>query len=455
MTTFNQLSIVEAADLIRRKIISPVELVRAHIDHIERMNPLLNCYLTVTAEQALAQAKQHEQAVLKGHYRGRLHGIPIALKDLIDTAGVRTTAGSSFFREHIPTTDAVVVEKLSAAGAINLGKLNLHEIALGTIGDNAHFGPCRNPHDPERICGGSSSGSASALAADLCMGALGTDTGGSIRIPAAHCGIVGLKPTRGRVSTRGVFPLSWSLDHVGPMARTVRDTALLLEAIAAYDPADPFAVDHPTEQYSDKLGLSIAGMRIAVETGTWVHDPIVSEAVQAAYQTAIGQMRALGASIVELDLSDWQQIRPLNGAMTAGDAAAWHATRLADQPDGFGADVLTRLRNEPPPTGPAYAAIRYQQARWTHQVEQTLATVDALMLPTLPFAAPRRDDAEAIQLGRANHGRFVAAFNFTGLPAISVPMPTSGLPLGLQIVGQRWAEADILRIAYAYEQATR
>src|SRR4030067_365434 len=256
------LTIHAAAKLLKNKEISPVELTQAHLERIQLLDQRLNCFITLTPEIALAQARQAEVEVLRGGDKGPLHGIPLALKDLYETQGIRTTAGSTFFADYIPEEDAVAVQRLKEAGAVILGKLNMHEIALGVTNENPHYGDCCNPWDLTRISGGSSGGNATALAAGLCMGALGSDTGGSIRIPSALCGVVGLKPTYGRLSLRGVIPLSWNLDHAGPMGRCVRDEAILLQTIAGYDPEDAWSVDMPVEEYLSDLKSNFGHWRI-------------------------------------------------------------------------------------------------------------------------------------------------------------------------------------------------
>jgi len=289
-------TLAETAQLIRERQLSPVELTRACLDQIYRLNPALNCFITITAELALEQARQAEQALAKPSIQtGPLHGIPIALKDLFDTAGILTTAGSSFFFQHVPEQDAEVVRRIQQAGAILLGKLNMHEIALGVTNVNPHFGPCRNPWDSERVSGGSSGGSAVALAAGLCLGSLGSDSGGSIRIPASLCSVVGLKPTYGRVSLRGVLPLSWHTDHVGPLARTVQDVAILLSVIAGYDPHDPSSLQVPVDDYLTNLHIGVRGWRIALASGSYFDDiePDVKSAIESAAQTFEG----LGARV--------------------------------------------------------------------------------------------------------------------------------------------------------------
>ncbi|RPI22167.1 MAG: amidase, partial [Chloroflexota bacterium] len=263
MMELTALTLHEASTLLARSEVSPVELVSAVLGQIERLDAGLNCYITLTAESALDRARQAEAEIQRGKYLGPLHGVPVALKDLFETQGVRTTAGSKFFSEYVPEEDAAVVSRLRAGGAILLGKLNMHEIALGVTNENPHFGTCRNPWNREHLTGGSSGGSAAALSAEMCMGSLGSDTGGSIRIPASLCGVVGLKPTHGRASLRGVIPLSWNLDHAGPMGRCVRDVAYLLQAIAGYDPLDPASADWPVDDYLSLLDRGVRGWKAA------------------------------------------------------------------------------------------------------------------------------------------------------------------------------------------------
>src|ERR1700686_5084385 len=290
------ISISEAADLLHRKKISPGDLATACLDRIERLNPVLNAFITVTHEGAMAQARVAEDEISRGQWRGPLHGIPIGLKDLIDTAGVRTTCGSALFAERVPTEDALVVQRLKRAGAVLIGKQNLQEFAYGGTSASSHFGAVHNPWNPKHIAGGSSGGSAAAVAAGMCFGAIGSDTGGSIREPAAFCGVVGLKPTYGRVSTRGGFPLSWSLDHVGPICRNVRDTVLMLEAIAGYDVLDVTCVDWPTEQYANALNVKTdfrIGVRIGVAPQPFFAD--LDRDIELAINEAIEVIRRMSA----------------------------------------------------------------------------------------------------------------------------------------------------------------
>ncbi len=446
------LAISEAADLIKKGEISPVELTQAHLDRIKTLEPRLNCFITLTAERALQDALQAESEIREGAYRGRLQGIPLALKDLFDTAGIRTTAGSKFFAERVPQEDAAVVKKLRAAGAILLGKLNMHEIALGVTNVNPHYGPCRNPWSLERISGGSSGGSAAALAARLCLGALGSDTGGSIRIPASLCGVVGLKPTFGRVSLLGVTPLSWNLDHAGPMARRVLDAGLLLQAIAGYDPLDPYSLDVPVSDYLTGIPAGIKGWRIGLADDEFFQEtePEVRQAVEAAAEV----FKSLGGRLSRLEVPMARQAAQANGLMVTSDAAAYHQERLRSEPEKFGADVRQRLENGAAYTSTEYILARRTQTLARRQFEQIFEACDLLLLPATAVTAPLIEGPDAVEQAR-RLTRYTAPFNLTGFPALSLPCGFSaGLPVGLQIVAPPWAEDRLLRGAHAYEQAT-
>jgi aspartyl-tRNA(Asn)/glutamyl-tRNA(Gln) amidotransferase subunit A len=415
----------------------------------------LNSFITLTSEQALQQARQAEAEIMAGDYKGALHGIPLALKDLYETAGVRTTAGSAFFGEYIPEADALAVQKLKAAGMVVLGKLNMHEFALGVTNENPHFGDCCNPHDLRCIPGGSSGGCAAALAAGLCLGALGTDTGGSIRIPASLCGVVGLKPTRGRVSLRGVMPLSWNLDHAGPMARNVGDAALLLQAIAGYDAEDPWSEDVPLDDLLSQLDGGVKGWRVALASDEFfTSSEVVDGEVLAAVQQAGRVFESLGAQVEAVPFPNAYDAAAANGLMTMADGAAFHQQRLAEAPQNFGGDVLRRLKK-----GAAYTSSEYSLARRTQAVLKQQFTrflenggYDLLLTPATPIPAPRRGSADA-----AERAGLLTRFTFStdGLPALALPcgLTRAGLPVGLQIVGRPWAEARLLRAGRAYEEA--
>jgi aspartyl-tRNA(Asn)/glutamyl-tRNA(Gln) amidotransferase subunit A len=448
------LNISEAATLLKQKEISPVELTQAHLERIHRMDRRLNSFLTLTPELALQQARQAESEIQHGQYKGPLHGIPLAFKDLYETRGIRTTAGSTFFAEYIPEADAAVVQRLKEAGTVMLGKLNMHEIALGVTNENPHYGDCCNPWDLKRISGGSSGGNAAALAAGLCMGALGSDTGGSIRIPAALCGVVGLKPTYGRVSLRGVIPLSWNLDHAGPMGRCVRDVAILLQAIAGYDPEDAWSVDRPEEDYLSDQTRKISDWRIALAVDDYFSDPaIVNEEVLQAVHHAAAVFESLGAQVENVAFPNAREAAMANGLMTPADAAAFHHQRLSENPQGFGRDVLKRLQ-----TGVAYTSTEYSLARRMQTIlrckfNEFFDEFDVLLTPTTPIIAPIRGSADAVERAKLLT-RFTAPFNLTGLPALSVPCGWSSekMPIGLQIIGKPWAEAKVLLVGELFEQ---
>ncbi len=444
----------EAAEYIASRKISPVELVQACLARIERLDVTLNTFITLTGDSALEAARQAEREIQRGNIRSRLHGIPLALKDLYETRGVVTTAGSLFFKEYIPTEDGFVVEKLATAGALNLGKLNLHEIALGVTNVNPHFGPCRNPWDTQKISGGSSGGSAAALAARLVFGALGTDTGGSIRIPSALCGVVGLKPTYGRVSLRGVIPLSWNLDHAGPLGRCVTDVALLLQTIAGYDADDPYCANVAVDDYLKPLKAGVKGWRVALASDEYFRE-ITDPEVWQAVEVAAGVFESLGAQVVPVEFPQARHAARANGLMTPADAAAFHQERLESHPELFGADVRQRLETGAAFTSTEYVLARRTQSLLRHQFSRFFEDFDILLTPTTPVAAPPIEGPDAVEQARLLT-RFTAPFNLTGLPALSLPcgFTRPGLPVGLQIVARPWAEATVLRAAFAYEQAT-
>jgi aspartyl-tRNA(Asn)/glutamyl-tRNA(Gln) amidotransferase subunit A len=449
------LSIEEASELLSLREISPVELTQAHLERIQEIDPYLNSYLTITPEAA-RQAAQDVENNFHQEQRGFLAGIPVALKDLFETEGIRTTAGSLFFESYVPEADAAVVRKLKDKGIVLLGKLNMHEIALGVTNENPHYGDCCNPWNTAHISGGSSGGSAVALAGELCMGALGTDTGGSIRIPASLCGIVGLKPTSGRVSLRGVIPLSWNLDHAGPMARRVSDAALLLQAIAGHDPQDPYSPNVPTVDYLSRLREGVHKWRIALAEDEFFNDPqIIDPEVHDAVNKAASVFVQLGADVEQVAFPGAHQAAAANGLMTTSDAAAFHRERLQEHPENFGTDVLSRLRMGAAYTSAEYILARRAQTALVRQFDHFFGDYDILLTPTTPITAPRRGSADAVERAKLLT-RFTAPFNLTGLPAISLACGFSadGLPIGLQMVARHWAEAQLLRAAFAYEQAT-
>ena len=451
-----RLSIAEAGEQIRRRSISPVELTRAYLDRIAARDGECRCYITVLREEALAAAAALEKEVGDGHYRGPLHGIPIGLKDLIMTRGIRTTCGSRILKDWVPEADATVATRLFKAGAVLLGKLNLHEFAYGPTGVNPHYGTAQNPWGRDRMPGGSSSGSGGGVAAGFCAGALGTDTGGSVRIPASLCGIVGLKPTYGRVSRAGVVPLAWSLDHVGPMARTVADAAILLQAMAGQDPADPSTAAVPVPDYRSGMAGDVRGLRVGIVRELFFErlDPDVRAAVEAAARALEG----LGARVEEVRLPRIHHATPAVFAIISAESMAYHEPYLKTRASEYGADVRARLL-----TGQFVLATQYLKAQRARQVvraevDGVLRQVDALLTPTTPIPAPRTDEREAAVEGvredvRGWLTRCTRPINLTGNPALSVPcgLTRDGLPIGLQLVGRQFDEATLLRLGQAYE----
>lgn len=450
------LTITSALELLRQGEFTCLELAEACFRRIQNIDPLLNAFITPTLDLAVQEA-----LVASSLYISRpsnlkelsLLGIPMAVKDLIDVMGIRTTAGSRFFGENLPSEDASAVLRLKLAGAVILGKTNTHEIALGVTGVNPHFGAAKNPWDVSCITGGSSSGSAAAVASGMSLGALGTDTGGSVRIPASLCGVVGLKPTFGRISTSGVMPLSWNLDHVGSLTRTVRDAALLLTVLAGFDPHDPVSQNVPAGDYHKDLEQEVKGWRIALAVGEYISsaDAEVLEAVDEAALI----FKDMGAIVEKVDLEWIAPAARANGQMTQADAAAFHRDRLAVNPEKFGEDVLERLREGAALTSSDYSLARRTQVESRRHAETFFDKYDLLMLPTTPTTAFAIEGTDAVAAAR-RLTRFTAPFNLTGVPALSLPcgFTNSGLPIGLQLVCRHWAEAPLLQAAQAYEQST-
>jgi aspartyl-tRNA(Asn)/glutamyl-tRNA(Gln) amidotransferase subunit A len=451
----HDLTLHEASALVERREVSPMELTDACIARSEALDAELHAYLTPTFEAARAEAKQADAEIAAGSRRGPLHGIPFALKDLYETAGVRTTAGSKLREDFVPAEDAHVVSLLRQAGVVQLGKLNMHEWALGATNINRYFPSPRNPWDTSRITGGSSGGSGVAIAAGMCLGTLGSDTGGSIRIPSALCGITGLKPTYGRVSLRGVVPLSWSLDHAGPMARTAFDCALILQAIAGFDPEDPGSVDRPVDDYTAGLNGGVQGLRIGVPRDYFFDTEAVDAGVAAAVREAIDVLRGLGAVVSEVDVPDIARAARANGIVLIADAAAYHDENLREHADAIQDSVLARLQNGANVSGPTYARARRTQAEFQASLRRLFEEVDLLATPTTPVTAQRFPEGE-VPAATSALTRHTGLFNTAGTPSISVPCGFSGegLPIGLMLTGRWWEEGVVLRAAHAYQQAT-
>ncbi len=458
-------TISELAPLIERGELSPVELTDAVLARLAATEPHLNAFITRTEEAARAAARAAEAEIAAGRYRGPLHGIPISLKDIFDTRGLRTTSGSRILADHVPDRDSTVTERLAAAGAILVGKTNLHEFAYGITTTNPHHGATRNPWRTDRVPGGSSGGSAAAVAVGAGLASMGTDTGASVRLPASFCGIVGLKPTFGRVSKYGVFPLAWSLDHPGPMARCVRDAAVLLQVIAGPDPRDPCCVDRAVPDYLSPLDQPDQGgderrpLRIGLPRAYFLDG--AGDEVRTAVEAAVARLAADGAEVVELDLPHIDLAPRALTAIIASEASAIHQHWLGERPDDYGPDVRERLEAGFLVTGVDYVQAQRVRRLVREDFRAAFERADVIATPTAPVPAFPIGDA-AVTLGeqvtdaRAVSTRFTSPFNLTGLPAISVPcgFASDGLPIGLQLVGAPFDEAGVLRAAHRYERLT-
>jgi len=446
-------SISEIFPRVRRKEVSPVDLVRECLSRIEKAHPALNALITIAAESAMAEAQAAETEIQHGMWRGPLHGIPISLKDLVDAAGLPTTAASAALSHHIRTEDAELTRRLRQAGAVIIGKDNLHEFAYGGSSLVSHFGEVHNPWDRERIAGGSSGGSAAAVAAGMSYAAIGTDTAGSIREPAALCGCVGLKPTYGRVSARGVIPLSTSLDHVGPLARTVADAAIVLEGIAGYDAADITTVDVPVADYSSALKQDAKALRVGVPRKFFYED--LDPEVASAMDHALRGIETLVASVTDVQLDV-----PTDRTVAMAESYAYHANKLERDPDKYDPETVRRLRAGEKISASEYIEKRREIDEVRRRIGEVFGDVDVLVTPTTPIPAPLiadlRSNQENLRPAELKLLRGTRPFNVWGLPTISVPcgFTQTGLPIGLQIAGRQWREDLVLRVAHAYEQAT-
>ncbi|MCL4852724.1 MAG: amidase [Bryobacteraceae bacterium] len=452
------MTILEAAAAIRAGDLSPVELTSRCLAGIRELNPRLNACLTVLEEQALRRAKLAEEELASGKDLGLLHGIPIVLKDNFYTKGVRTTCGSKLFADYVPAHDATVTERLRDAGTVLLAKTGLHELAYGITSGNPHFGPVRNPWDPERIPGGSSGGSGAAVASGMVFLGMGSDTGGSIRIPASYCGTVGLKPTFGRVSRHGVFPLGYNLDHMGPMTRSVRDAAVVLQAIAGHDVRDKTSSRAPVADYLSEANRSIAGLRIGLPENHYFER--VAPECAAAVESMSKVAEQLGASLVRLPFPDVQALNTVGRVILLAEASAILESRMAER-DQFGPDILALL--DQGRLLPATDYINAQRLRSVLCAEFSAlwSRIDCFFTPATPMAAPRIGQSKVMFDGeeedvRLATTRLVRSINVLGYPALSMPcgFTESGLPLGLQIVGRPFEEGVILRVGTALEGAT-
>jgi aspartyl-tRNA(Asn)/glutamyl-tRNA(Gln) amidotransferase subunit A len=447
-----QLGLKDAAELIRQGDLSSYEITSAYLTRIKQLNEKINAFITINEDDVLRSARTADDELKAGHYRSKLHGIPIALKDVFETSGIKTTAGSELLAANIPTKNAYVVQQLADAGAIMLGKLNLHEWALGVTNVNPHFGAVINPWNAGHVPGGSSGGSAAAVASRLCLGSLGTDTGGSIRIPSSFCGTVGLKPTYGCVSLRGVIPLSWTLDHAGPISRTAEDAAILFETINGYDSLDPVSTPRAPYARSDTLRPTVKKLRCLFLRNLF--EQVDEEVVKAVY-AARSRLEELGAQVSEGNYPEVEDDLKWQGIVLLSDAAAYHKDHLRDNAAEIGADVLARLRMGETMSSIDVAVAHRNLVEARRSRVRMFDQADMLMLPATQSPAPPRAGLDPVAAAR-KFTKLTALFNFAGLPAISVPcgFTSSGLPIGMQLVAGPWKESTLLEAVLAYQSVT-
>jgi len=457
--SLTSLSALTLGQMIRDLEVSPVEVINACLERIHSFDKRINAFIRVFNEAAISDAKKAQDEIMAGHWRGPLHGVPFAVKDLFDTAGAPATAGSKIWKDYVPVADAYVVKKLREAGAILIGKLNMHEFAFGITSRNPHYGPTLNPWDLTRMCGGSSSGSAAALAAGFLPLALGTDTGGSIRIPSSLCGTVGLKPTYGLVSRRGVLPLSWSLDHVGPMARQVEDIALGLQIIAGYDPNDFTSANHQSEDYMAPLKSDMNGLVIGLPTTFFYED--LRKDVKEAVLKAVKGMETLGANVREIEIPGIIEDDIAAFTVLFSEAATCLETHARNRPQDVGDEVMSNIR-----LGMTIPATRYIQAlrirtKLIDVLADVFSQVDLLVVPGTSVDAPPIESNE-VSIGpdrmlsvRSALTRFTRYFNLAGNPVLCVPCGFSNqrLPVGMQIIGRPFDEATLLKAGHLFQKA--
>jgi aspartyl-tRNA(Asn)/glutamyl-tRNA(Gln) amidotransferase subunit A len=461
------LSLTEASEKIHARTVTSTQLTNALLARIKVYNPLVNAYVTVMSDDALRQAAELDAEQKAGKFRGPLHGIPIALKDNIDTAGTRTTAASPMFRDRIPTEDADIVRRLKLAGAVIIGKLNLHEFAVGCTGDVSYFGPTRNPWALDRVSGGSSSGSGAAISSDLAFGALGTDTGGSIRVPSAWCGVVGLKPTIGLVSIRGIIPCSAPLDHCGPITRTVEDAALMLNQMAGYDPADIYSVEHAPEDYVKAMKQPVSTLRLGLPASYYDHiDPAVEPSILAAIEV----LKKLTAGVTSH--APLLTIPPAVGDL--GEAENYHAELVKKYGNNYMPPTAKHMNTpgtpgaRPPSTAADSGRAHENLATIRRAIDASFKDFDLAVVPTVRYPAPTINSSLKLEMADNTRKKVyeffegsspcanTSPFDGYGIPAITVPcgFTPSGMPIGLMIAGPHFAEGKVLALAYAYQQAT-
>jgi aspartyl-tRNA(Asn)/glutamyl-tRNA(Gln) amidotransferase subunit A len=451
------LDAVSLAGRLKAREISPVEVTEAYLARIAALDGELKAYITVTADSARAAAKAAESEIMAGRWSGPFHGVPVAIKDLLYTRGIRTTGGSKILADFVPDHDATAWKRLADAGAVLLGKLNLHEFAYGITSTNPHWGAVRNPYDLDRIPGGSSGGSAAAVVSRMAATTIGSDTGGSIRIPAALCGCVGLKPTWGRVSRYGVIPLAYTLDHIGPITRTVRDAAMMLGVIAGHDPNDSTSSRNAVPDYTKSLGADIKGARIGVirelKSG-------LSDDVSRSFDAALKQLEALGAAVEEVSVPSIEASGVVTGVITWAEALEYHEQWMRTRPGDYGADVRRLLEMGMGVTATSYVRAQRMRARILADSLNAIDGREVLVAPTSSIPAPRIGETDVLPAGGGRLDvvgailRFTSPFDATGQPALAIPIGLSsdGLPLSMQIIGRPFDEPTVLKIADAYER---
>jgi aspartyl-tRNA(Asn)/glutamyl-tRNA(Gln) amidotransferase subunit A len=448
-------TIAEAARLIERKALSPVELTAECSVRIEQLQPVIHAFVTPTLELAFEQARAAEREIARGGYRGPLHGIPIGLKDIFNTAGIRTTANSRQLINNVPQVDATTVRKLADAGTILMGKLTLHEFALGGPSFDLPWPPARNPWNTERHTGGSSSGTGAAVAAGLVLGGTGTDTGGSIRSPAAYCGLSGMKPTYGRVSKAGIVPLSFSLDHAGPMAWTAEDCALLLQAMAGYDVDDPTSANAPVPDFCGELEGSIRGVRIGVVRHFFERDNPIHPITHAALEAAIGELRGAGAQISDVTLPPLVEWTSCLSILNMSESFTIHRDLLRTHLKDYGERLRDRLLLGATISASDYIAATRRRRQLCSELASTMQDVDILLTAAVGSEAPLIADVP--KWGGFDKPSYLMPFNLSGTPAmaICIGFGANGLPLSMQLAGKPFAEPTIFRVAHAYEKLTQ
>jgi len=454
MTDLAWLTVAEAAELLRAKKLSPVEYTRALIDRVERYDGKLNAFLRFTPELALEDAKRAEKEIMRGAWRGPLHGVPYGLKDIIDYAGLPTTAHSKILKDNVAAADAPVAHKLKAAGGVFMGKLSTHEFAIGGPSFDLPWPPARNPWNRDHFCGGSSSGAGSATAAGFLPVAIGTDTGGSVRNPASMCGVAGMKPTYGLVSRRGVVPLAYSLDHVGPLTRTVRDNALMLDLMSGHDPLDPGSSAHAVGGYTQQLDQGVKGLRIGVIRHFYTRDMVADPEVTTGIDAAVGILASLGAKVSEIQTAPLGEYLAVNRTILTSEAFAAHENWMRERPQDYGALARERLMAGAFVRAADYINATRVRSKMAEAFHALFSDIDVVVTASSMDPPCRIDDPKAVETTYGRQAR--APFNVTGSPALSIPVgfTQSGLPLGIQIVGKPYDEATIYGVAHAYEDAT-